>query len=175
MAKKDFMSWLRKAVDALFKATDNWIRLRPVRRWFAGRDFVRRLEGELTEEFLELLLRLMGLWFHTDAAFRKNIEGFEGSYVFQDKAKDFLVSVDFRGGRMTVAEKDLSNARVRIVFKDEAALFRLLLAEKPDAISAVLSQDVRLTGNLNYFYKFAYMITHLKLNLTKTLPILPST
>lgn len=165
---------IRSFPDRIFRAVENGVKLRPLRRWLAGRDFLRRLEGELTEEFLELLLKLMGLWFHTDTAFRRNIEGFEGSYVFQDRSRDFLVSVDFRDGRMSVAERNIPAAKVRIVFKDEAALFRFLLTEKPDAIAAVLSQDVTIEGNLNYFYKFAYMVTHLKLKLTKKLEPLKS-
>ena len=41
-----------------------------------------------------------------------------------------------------------------------------LLSPKPDILGSVLRQDVMVSGNLNYLYKFAYMAKRLQLMAT---------
>ena len=94
--------------------------------------------------------------------YRKNLKNFKGVYIFKDrKNPDVAVSVIFENERMTVHNGNYNNANVKVEFKDEAALLRLLLSGSIDIIGSILSQDIEVTGNLNYLYKFGYMAIHL--------------
>ncbi len=123
-------------------------------------------EAELTEGFLELLLGTMSIAFQLDHHFRRNIEGFEGSYLFRSHDGAMVVSVSFAGGAMHVHHGAVASPTLVATFRDEKALMGLVLAPKPDILGAMLRQDVVLTGNLNYLYKFAYMAKRLQLMAT---------
>jgi hypothetical protein len=123
-------------------------------------------ESKLTDGFLEVLLNMMGLAFLFDGKFRRNIEGFEGRYLFQSKDKTIAAGAIFSHGRMTVSKEAIEKPNITITFRDEKALMGFILAPKPDILGAVLRQDVVLEGNLNYLYKFAYMAKRLQLMAT---------
>jgi hypothetical protein len=123
-------------------------------------------ESEMTEGFLELLLKMMRLTFQFDEKFRRNIEGFKGRYLFRSRDGQLTVSTVFANGEMEVGEDLIDAPNITITFKDDKALMGFLLAPRPDILGAVLRQDVVLKGNLNYLYKFAYMAKRLQLMAT---------
>jgi hypothetical protein len=51
---------------------------------------------------------------------------------------------------------------VRVRFTDGAALRRFLFAEDQDILDSLLANEVELTGNLNYIYKFGFMARDLQ-------------
>jgi hypothetical protein len=123
-------------------------------------------ESKLADGFLELLLDMMRLAFLFDSRFRRNIEGFQGRYLFRSKDGSIAAGAIFSQGRMAVSREAIENPNVAVTFRDEKALMGFLLAPKPDILGAVLRQDVVLEGNLNYLYKFAYMAKRLQLMAT---------
>ncbi len=144
----------------------NWLTLRPLRMRILRRKFLKCLESEVAEEFLEMLLRFMSLAFLLDRDFRRNIEDFNGRYLFRSRDNSITVAVVFKDNRMKVYEKNLEDTNVTVTFRNGKALMGYLLSPKPDILGSLLRQDVTFNGNLNYVYKFAYMAKRLQLMAT---------
>ncbi|MBI4688995.1 MAG: hypothetical protein HY754_01785 [Nitrospirae bacterium] len=125
--------------------------------------FTEVFGGEFTDEMLEMLLKGMSLVFAVSNRYRKNIEGFEGRYVFEGHDGTFVTSVSFSKGKMKVHDEKIENPDILVSFRNSHALMNFLFSPKPDVLNAMLTQDVTLDGNLNYLYKFAYMANHLRL------------
>jgi len=118
-------------------------------------------ESKLADGFLELLLDMMRLAFLFDSRFRRNIEDFQGRYLFRSKDGSIAAGAIFSHGRMAVSREAIENPNVAVTFRDEKALMGFLLAPKPDILGAVLRQDVVLEGNLNYLYRFGFLVRDL--------------
>ena len=119
---------------------------------------------EAAEGFLLLLLKLMDIVFALNIwNFRGNIEGFNGRYVFHSKDNSIIAAATFKNGNMKVYNRIIDNPNVTITFRDDRALMNYLLSPKPDILGSILRQDVTVSGNLNYLYKFAYMAKRLQL------------
>jgi hypothetical protein len=132
-----------------------------MKRW------LKSMESEFAEEFLELLLRLMSLMLLINYKdFRRNIEGFNARYLFKSKDNEITVSAVFRDNKMEVSERPMNNTNVIVNFKDGKALMNYILSPKPDILGSILRQDVTFDGNLNYLSKFAYMAKRLQLMAT---------
>ncbi|MDL1967387.1 MAG: hypothetical protein LWW97_02275 [Deltaproteobacteria bacterium] len=144
----------------------NFILLRTIRATRLQKRFLNCIESEIAEEFLEQLLRLMGLVFLLNKDFKRNIENFNGRYLFQSRDNKITMAAIFRDNRMKVYEKAIDRTNVTVNFKDAKALMDYLLSPKPDILGSILKQDVTIDGNLNYLYKFAYMARHLQLMVT---------
>lgn len=151
----------------IFNSVSNLLLLRKYRANFIRKKFIKVLESEFVEEFLDVLLNLMGIMFCIDKDFRRNIEGFDAKYMFMDRSGEITVSAVFKNSKLKVSEKPITDANVTIIFKDEKALMNFLLSPKPDILNAILNQDVTYEGNINYISKFAYMATHLCLIFVK--------
>ena len=132
--------------------------------------FVRCLQNEMAEEFLELLLKLMSLVFKLDKDFQRNINGFTGRYQFRSIDNSVTVAAIFNGKDLQVKEKVIPNPDVTVIFKDGRAIMNYLLATDRDILRLILNNEVILKGNLNYILKFGYMSNHLQLSLTGNLP-----
>lgn len=65
------------------------------------------------------------------------------------------------GASAAEAGADVVNADLQ--FRDREALMRYFTSVNPDLFSALLRQDVVLTGNLTYVYRLAYLARHLEL------------
>lgn len=116
------------------------------------------------EGFLRLLLKLMSVAFMLNIKdIRDNIEGFSGRYVFRSKDNSIVASAVFENGSMKVYDRVIENPDMRVTFRDDKALLNYLLSPRPDILGSVLRQDVMVSGNLNYLYKFAYMAKRLQL------------
>jgi len=143
------------------------------RRWRrrrTERQFLRCLESETAEEFLELLLRLMSLAFKIDKDFRRNISGFTGRYQFRSVDNSVTIAALFTGKDLKVREDLIPDAHVSVIFKDAGSLMNYLLAIDRDILRLVLNNEVIIKGNGSYMLKFGYMANHLQLALTGKLP-----
>lgn len=129
--------------------------------------WLQSMESEFAEEFLELLLNLMSFVLLINYKdFGRNIERFNGRYLFKSKDNAITVSAVFRGNKMEVSEKPIDNTNIIVNFKDGKALMNYILSPKPDILGSILRQDVTFDGNLNYLSKFAYMAKRLQLMAT---------
>ena len=141
----------------------NFILMRSFRAKRAAEQFFETMKSEGAEEFLELLLKLMGLVFFIDRDFRRNIENFNGRYLFCSRDRQITVAAVFKNSCLKVSEEQIEDTHITIVFRNAKALMDFLLSPKPDILGALLRQDVTIDGNLNYLYKFAFMAKRLQL------------
>jgi hypothetical protein len=125
---------------------------------------------ETAETFLETLLTCMQLKLIISQRYRKNIENFKASYMFMSNDEAVTVNVRFKDGRMSLKEKADKKADVFIKFKDGQALMNFIL-KGGDILRGLLNNDVVVTGNWNYMYKFGFLANHLQLALTGKQPI----
>lgn len=139
---------------------------RRCRRRRTERQFLKCLESETAEEFLELLLKLMSLAFKIDEGFRRNITGFKGRYQFRTVDNSVTVAALFTGKDLTVKEELIPDAHVSVIFKDARSSMNYLLATDRDILRLVLNNEVMIKGNGSYMLKFGYMANHLQLALT---------
>ncbi len=128
--------------------------------------FAACLESELAEDFLKLLLELMGAVLLLNRDFRRNIVGFRARYQFRSSDDSITVAAVFDNDSLSVSEEVIDGPNIAITFKDGKALMNYLLSPKPDVLGSMLRQEVRLDGNLNYLYRFAYMAKRLQLMAT---------
>ena len=147
----------------------NFILMRSRRAGKAAQKFIQVLESEGAEEFLEVLLKLMGLVLRLDKDFRRNIGNFNGRYLFRSQDRRITVAAVFKDDRLKVSEDEIGDTHMTVVFRNAKALMSFLLSPKPDILGSMLRQDVTIDGNLNYLYKFAYMAKHLQLKVTGAL------
>jgi hypothetical protein len=118
----------------------------------------------VAENFLRLLLKLMDVVFMLNIwNFRDNIKSFSGRYVFHSKDNSIVASASFENGNMKVYDRIIDKPDITITFRDDKALMNYLLSPKPDILGSILRQDITVSGNLNYLYKFAYMAKRLQL------------
>ena len=117
----------------------------------------KELYGEVTDEFLELLLRGMDLAFCLSKGYRKNIKDFEGRYLFRTAGDLVAAAVTFKDGDMEVHQEAIDDWDVCITFKDAVALNAFIFSRDQDILNSLLKNDVELGGNLNYIYKFGFM------------------
>ena len=144
----------------------NLILLRNFRAKTLQKRFLNCIESEFAEEFLELLLKLMSLVFFLDKDFKRNIENFNGRYLFKSRDNKITVAAIFRDNQMKVYEKAINRTNITVTFRNAKGLMNYLLSPKPDILGSILRQDVTIDGNLNYLYKFAYIARHLQLMVT---------
>lgn len=136
----------------------------------AGERFLKVIEGEIAETFLEALLFFMKVKFMLDPSYRRNIEDFKGHYQFKSRDGEVSVLVKFDTGKMDIKETSADEVDVTCTFKDGSSLMNLLLSRERDILRGLLNNEIMLSGNLNYMYKFGFMANHLQLELTGNLP-----
>lgn len=116
-----------------------------------------QLQGDVSDDFLELLLRGMAAAFLFSGDYRENIQGFTGTYVFRTGDGRVGCTAAFRNGRMKIENAARPASDVCVTFKDSKALQRFLLAENHDILDSILANDVEVEANLNYIYKFGFL------------------
>lgn len=117
--------------------------------------------AKLTDKFLEFLLRILDLFFDLCEDFKKNILNFNGRYLFRTRKEIVVASAVFEGGEMEVMENGIENWDVRITFKDAATLRSFIFAKDPDVLDYLLDNAIDIDGNMNYLYKFLFMVQDL--------------
>ncbi|AFM25061.1 hypothetical protein [Desulfomonile tiedjei] len=133
-------------------------------------DILDRVFSGATDEFLELLLKIMGFGFTMSNSplnpvpaldgYQKHIETFNGRYLFQAQ-EGVATSVIFHRGQMDVLDDPINDWDLKVTFKDNQALWKFLLSVKHDAMDAIFKNDVETEGNLNYLFKFGFMVRDL--------------
>ncbi len=146
----------------------------------AVKKFLDTLEAETAENILEGLLLLMKTRFLIDpiiigSDYRQNIDNFDANYEFRSKSGDINVLVEFHDGQMDW-EKSLSeDVNATLEFKDGQALvnylFNYVVLQNRDFLQSMLNNEIHVSGNLNYLYKFLFMANHMLMEATGGLPI----
>ena len=134
-----------------------------VRLWSGRKRMVKAIMSEMTETFLEVLLWGMRLYLIIDPDYRRNINDFHGLLRFRDRAGQVDVLVKFAHGKMTTSEDPVPVADVTIFFKEERSLRNFIIAPKRDILNSLLHNEINISGNFNYLYKFGFMANHLLL------------
>lgn len=133
------------------------------RLFFGKKKVVKSIMSEMTETFLEFLLWGMKFYLIINPDYRRNINDFHGLYRFRDRAGRVNVLVKFAHGKMTYSEDPVPVADVTVFFKDERSLRNFLIASKKDIMNSILNNEINVSGNLNYLYKFGFMANNLLL------------
>jgi hypothetical protein len=128
-----------------------------------SRRFLEQVRTSATDEFLELLLRSMDLAFLLSRSYRmSHLRDFSAKYVFTTADSSVGATARFNRGAMHVDDAPAEDWTVRVRFTDGAALRRFLFAEDQDILDSLLANEVELTGNINYVYKFGFMARDLQ-------------
>ena len=133
--------------------------------------FVKRLKGNIADWSLERFLDFMK-WSIDNSrdgllklpalkGYYKNVEGFSAIYVFTTQDKTVQTTARFINGVMTVEPLAAEEWDLKIVFKDVPAFWRLIISGGNKIVDAILANDVQVYGNLNYLYKFGFMVKDL--------------
>ncbi|MFC1718826.1 hypothetical protein ACFL6S_34560 [Candidatus Poribacteria bacterium] len=120
----------------------------------------KQLKGEITEEFLKLLLKAMGLVFYISKGYRRNIKGFQGRYIFEAEEEDVLVSIVFKNGKMKVDEGEIKDWDAKVTFRNSKALYAFIFSAF-DVFDPWLENDISLDGNVIYSLRFFFFIKDL--------------
>ena len=121
------------------------------------------LEDDATEEFLDILLEMMKGFYLIRPKYTKN---FTGSYWFKDKDGKVSILVKFHNGEMEISKNPhpdpnpCPETSVIVDFKDSDSLRRFLLDVKKDILKVILNNEIQVTGNYNYLYKFVFLANH---------------
>ena len=132
------------------------------------RDSLVKMNPDLVEDFFGLLLKVISLRLWVDREYHQNIEGFKGKYLFQSKDKEISVRAVFKSTRLlnyeylSFGEGEIDDPDITVTFKDSRALMNLLLSPKLDILGSLLRNEVSVSGNLNYIFKFGFMATQLR-------------
>ncbi len=127
----------------------------------------KEITGDVLDKLLFLLLKAMSLLFIVDKEYRKNIEDFRATYVICSEDKKIDVSAVFkkitvpfftREDGMTVKDTIVENPTTTVTFKDGKAMVEFLLSASPDVIAGMLNNQLSVSGNLNYLFKFVYLL-----------------
>lgn len=129
---------------------------------FFSKRLVEQFRSNATDDFLELLLRGMDLAFCLCRGFRKNIQGFKARYVFATADGTVGATADFQAGDMRVLSAAEQGWNVQVTFANGAALRNFLFSKDQDILNSLLANDVEVDGNLNYIYRFGFMVRDLE-------------
>ncbi len=122
--------------------------------------------GKALDKLLLLLLNAMGLLFLVNKEYQKNIRDFTGSYVICTLDNTIDISVVFkkipvfftlRDG-MEVKSTRVDNPTTTVTFRDGKAMAAFLLSGNPDVIAGMLNNQLSVSGNPNYLFKFVYLL-----------------
>jgi hypothetical protein len=129
-------------------------------------DIENEAAGKALDNLLFLLLKAMGLLFLVNKDYRKNIKDFTGSYVICSSDKKIDVSAVFKKIPVFFTQKDgmevkntkVDNATTTVTFRDGKAMADFLLSGNTDVIAGMLNNQLSVSGNLNYLFKFVYLL-----------------
>ncbi len=122
--------------------------------------------GEVLDKVLFGLLEAMGLLFLFNKEYRKNIKDFNASYVICSEDGKIDVTAVFkkvpflltRIDGMEVMDTAVPDPTTAVTFKDGKAMADFLLSGNTDVIEGLLDNQMSVSGNLNYLFKFIYLI-----------------
>ncbi|MCP4671025.1 MAG: hypothetical protein GY857_06940 [Desulfobacula sp.] len=129
-------------------------------------DIETEAAGNALDNLLFFVLKAMGLLFMINKDYRQNIKDFTGSYVICSSDKTIDVSAVFKKvplffdkqDGMVVKNTIVDNPTTTVLFKDGKAMASFLLSGNPDVIVGMLNNQLSVSGNLNYLFKFIYLL-----------------
>jgi len=135
--------------------------------------FQQIMEDELSEETFKVLLEVMNAAFMIDTKLKildgyyDNIKHWTGTFQFRSINGNVDIYLKMSPKGMDIQERLVDNADVTVMFTDGKALMNYLLRfvreKEQDFLSALLNNEIRVMGNWNCLYKFAYLTNHLML------------
>jgi hypothetical protein len=133
--------------------------------------FMKLLKGNIADWSLETFLNFMkwSIENSRDGFFKlpalkgyyKNVQDFSAIYVFTTRDKTLQATARFINGAMTVEPFAATEWDLKIVFKDASAFWRFIISGGDKTVDALLANDVQVYGNLNYLYKFGFLVKDL--------------
>lgn len=151
--KRFFLRMMRRFFSPRMKAFVAWLLTKRV---------TRRIYGYATDRTLEFLLASIDLCFFLWDDYRENIKDFQGRYVFRTSGGLVEASAVFADGDMEYDTKAIEEYDVRITFDDPAAVQKFLLSKNQDILEQILNNTVKIEGNLNYIYRFGFLLRDLE-------------
>ncbi|CCK81411.1 MULTISPECIES: hypothetical protein [Desulfobacula] len=129
-------------------------------------DIENEVAGGALDNLLYLLLKAMSLLFVVNKDYRKNIKDFTASYAICSRDKKIDVSAVFKKVNVLFAQQDgmkamdslVENPTTTVTFKDGKAMADFLLSGNTDVIAGMLNNQLSVSGNLNYLFKFIYLL-----------------
>ena len=146
-----------------FSGMISWLLPQGVANWLLRR-FTALGKGFYTDEpdlFMELLLKGLSWAFYLCRPFRRNIRGFDARYGFATADGKVQTTAVFQRGTMTVLANVVDPCTVKVMFSDVKALRGFLFSGNQDILNSLLTNDVSVSGNLNYIYRFGFMVRDL--------------
>lgn len=124
------------------------------------------IAGGALDKVLYLSLKAMSLLFWIDKDFRRNIKDFSARYVIKSRDNSIDVSAIFgkkrilftRMDAMTVKDSEVKDPISMVIFHDAKSMVKFLLSGDPDVLQGILNNQLSVSGNLNYLFKFVYML-----------------
>src|SRR5574339_601916 len=95
---------------------------------------VEQFQSQVTDDFVELLLKGMDVAFCLSRSYRKNIRDFNATYVFTTADGGVSATASFKDGDMHVAPSAAKDSTVRVTFTDTAALQSFLFSTGQDVL-----------------------------------------
>lgn len=122
--------------------------------------------GAVLDKLLYGLLEAMGLLFIFNGEYRKNIKDFNASCVIKSEDGKIDVSAVFKKTTFLFAQMDVMDVKnsavpdpdMAVTFKDGKAMADFLLSGNTDVIEGMLDNQLSVSGNLNYLFKFVYLL-----------------
>ncbi len=111
--------------------------------------------------FMELLLKGLSWAFFLCRPFRRNIRGFDARYGFATADGKVRTTAVFQRDTMTVLDTVADPCTVKVTFSNVKALRGFLFSGNQDILNSLLTNDVSVSGNLNYIYKFGFLVRDL--------------
>ncbi len=115
---------------------------------------------------LQSFLEVLSLAYSSNYDLRRHIKGITAGYLFLFGDSERKISLEIKNSGMRVFQGNTEMPDISIKFRDSESLRNLIFTGKPDILKVILRQDVVAEGNLNYLFKFVYLINHLQLKLT---------
>lgn len=114
------------------------------------------------DKLLEFLLGAMDAAFWLSRSYRENIKGFRACYVFASRDGEVGATASFADGNMKVYDEAQPCATARVIFHDAKALWNVLFGRDQQILDLILDNAVEVQGNLNYLYKFGFLVRDLE-------------
>jgi hypothetical protein len=137
--------------------------VRRIQSWYARRRFAACLRAENAELFLEVLLQALRLGILVDEHLRHSVAHFSATYQITTHDRRVDVGLTFHDGVLVVHEGQAGPFDATLCFRDSHTLMGFFSPAQPDLLGSVLDQRITIEGNLNYIYRLAYLVNHLRL------------
>jgi hypothetical protein len=118
--------------------------------------------GQVTDQFLQMLLQSMATAFVFWKDYRRNIEGFRGTLTFVTRKGDVGVSAVFKDGKMKVLDQPSAAWDALVTYKDASAVWSMLLGGDAVILDSLLNNTVDADGTLPYIYRFGFLARDLQ-------------